>query len=190
MAFSGTFQNFNRWLILRLAATLLCIASVCMLGSLLPAFDDTRFFGDGSSATFVSLPFAGNLWTILYNGIVLILFFCHRPYHPGVDIAMDFMGWGLNWAMAIMLIIWTTYAEFTEYECDPDYNGSAAFCSTARRIDGIQWMAAILTLAAGYVEFQVRTLFEGHIAHNPIEQDIASGLVCQSMCRYAPPPCF
>ena len=95
-----------------------------------------------------------NAWSIIWHTVSLSMTLVKRqPYHPGADIAMDFMGWGLNWGMGIVVLIWVSYTRRLSDECDntASYYYDASLCSEKEAADGIQLTAGALCVLVGYV---------------------------------------
>ena len=149
----------TRWPFLRLISVLLSSISIIMLGSILPVIEGNDiFYGDGLEDAFNCFPLAGNCLTVLYSGITLIVFLAksnkngkeERPWHPGADIAFDFLAWGLNWAMGILLFTWVgmDYDDPAWY-CERDQFYSERDCSETKAVVGVQTTASILTLVVG-----------------------------------------
>jgi hypothetical protein len=75
------------------------------------------------------------------------------PYHPGIDIGFDVVGWGLAWGMAMTTIIYTAYLDYTDFPCDPYYGDEYQYeCSLARKSDGVAYSSAVLMLIYGSVQ--------------------------------------
>lgn len=139
----------TRWPLLRLTGLVLAIPTIIMLASIIPLTDQDGFVDDGMNKAFTCFPFAGNCWTVLYNGSMLLVLVVRGSYHPGIDIAMDFLGWGLQWAMGILLVIWRSMSSDVEWTCD--YRGAdSQACANSKKMSGIQWAGGILSIVIGY----------------------------------------
>lgn len=140
----------NRWVLLRLIGLLLSIIALLMLASLLPtAENDADYYADGMGPAYISLPFAGNCWTIIYNSIILGIVLAGTKYHPGIDIALDFFGWSLNWCMGLLLLIVAGTYDYRQYACDWSYGTDKEDCRMATKFVGIQWTGGLLTFIVG-----------------------------------------
>lgn len=156
MALSTLKPLLTRWPFLRLLAVTLSIISIVMLASLLPVINGNGiFYADGLEELFNCFPWAGNCFTVFYSGISLIAFSAEkikngkeRPCHPGVDIAFDFIGWGLNWSMGIILLTWVDYSN-PDFYCERDRYYDEWDCGQARAVTGVQITACVLTLTVG-----------------------------------------
>ena len=74
------------------------------------------------------------------------------PYHPGIDIGFDIVGWGLAWGMGLTTIIYTAELNYTDFPCDPYYGDEYQDeCSLAQKSNGVAYSIAVLMLIYGSV---------------------------------------
>lgn len=147
----GLAALFTRWPILRLIAILFSAAALIMLGAIFPVINGNDiFYGDGLETVYVALPWAGNCWTIIFHGAYLLtLLILGSPWHPGMDIAFDFIAWGLNWGMGIMLVIWTAFADDISIYCQRDSVYDEYDCRQMTAVTAVQYIGGILTVVVG-----------------------------------------
>lgn len=171
----------TRWAIVRHVSNILSLAILIMLTALLSIvnMDSTWFYADGMGVVNVLVPLGAvnlplllntrnrtppnlskqNCWSILWNTISLCLTLFLGWYHPGADIAMDFVTMGMNFGMGGMLIAWvaplpSNYYSTADALCEKDnyydtYDAQA--CSDSKTVDGVEWTAGVLLLIVGYV---------------------------------------
>lgn len=160
MALSDFARRITPRLYLRLTCILLSVAILVMLVTLLPVtHNNSDYYADGLGSTFVSMPIAGNCWSIIYCTIILGLnVFGNIQQHPGIDVAMDFFGWALNWCFGIMLLWWTADGVDNEVEfaCDNIYNSYSGFdegaCALAKKMVGLHYTSGLLAVIVGYAD--------------------------------------
>ena len=73
----------------------------------------------------------------------------HGPYHPGVDIGLDFISWGLAWGFAITILMWTAEMDYPD-DCQYEYK-TPGFCPHAKTLMAMEVLSSILALVYGYV---------------------------------------
>lgn len=87
------------------------------------------------------------VWTILWSFSALCVIVFHGPYHPAVDIALDFIGFGLAWGWAPVVIYWTAYIN-APGDCHWSYQGPN-FCTRAKALKALEILAGILAITYG-----------------------------------------
>lgn len=145
------------WSLVRLAALILSLTGIIMLASILPTINahiDILYAYDVETL-YPALAFAGLAWTALYAGAWLfkVLADGGRAWHPGIDVALDFIGWGLNWGMGGLLLAWIADPDFLRDACGDDGLYVERDCRLARLVTGVEWTVGLLTIIVGYVSF-------------------------------------
>lgn len=79
----------------------------------------------------------------------------HGAYHPAVDIALEFIGFGLAWGWAVAVIQWTAEMNYAD-DCGYTSNGPN-FCTQAKALMALEILAGILAFTYGYVSFDSST---------------------------------
>lgn len=86
-------------------------------------------------------------YTIAWSFSAICVLVFHGPYPPPVDIALDFVGWGLAWAMGALVIQWSAEMDYPS-DCGWSYN-SVSFCTRAKTLMAMEILAGILAFVYG-----------------------------------------
>ena len=87
-------------------------------------------------------------WTILWSISAICVLFFHGPYPAGVDVGLDFIGWGLAWGFGVCLIEWAVEIDYPEWSCDLEYI-SSGYCTHTRALMASEVLAGIFALLYG-----------------------------------------
>lgn len=84
-------------------------------------------------------------WSFLWTTISLSINFCGKAYHPGVDIAMEFIGLGLAVGTNWLLIWWTNEGDYNSADCSyySDLAGYDCTATHARALKACEIIGAI-----------------------------------------------
>ncbi|KAK5165727.1 uncharacterized protein LTR77_008650 [Saxophila tyrrhenica] len=91
-------------------------------------------------------------YTLLYSTPTLLLHLLRgpHPYHPGIDIPFDFIGWGLGWAMGCLLL--ATNLKY-KYPSNEDYpSGDGRVIMEGEVLKGVEIAGAVFAVVVGAVD--------------------------------------
>ena len=86
-------------------------------------------------------------WSFIWEVIATSLRAFNILYHPGVEIALEFLPFGANAAIAGMVIYWQTYIRETDMYCGKGGYGYDRYdCQLEKRFDGLMYSSGAFML--------------------------------------------
>lgn len=150
MPFSTLRSRLTFSLYVRLTALVLSVIAIIMLAATVTINNnDDTLYADGWGPFMSGITLTGPCWTVLWCSIVLLLCLINHAYHPGADIAMDFLGWGLNWSFGILGLMWMGDLYFVDYQCNNSYAHDAGDCALAKKVTGLVITSDVVCLIVG-----------------------------------------
>lgn len=134
----------------RALAALLSTTTTALLSFLLPLLSSNADLNpQNENSIAVGLPLAGTVWSLLHNGSLLLAVAMGASWHPGVDVALDCLGWMLNWGVAIVVFVYAAMFGDVESICEESRTNGPGLCQAAKKVAGIEYTGGALCLVVG-----------------------------------------